>query len=377
MYRGNTFADFVNVGGTRKKDVLFIAEAGVTYHFRATASSDSPYFVLRLGPAAPNESPETATEITGANISITGQNWTASNLSEGHPTIWYEWTAPNHGLIAYQNGTNSSTLVAHHGRIPTISSNLAYSVSSPRPPYVATNVAVTAGVTYYFGISTSPGTNVPFALNFHEKQVALGDLSGALLGGNTHWSLQSNTFFSAPHALQAGPLQPSQSAFIELVIYGPGTVSFRTRITGTSGAMTLAIGNAFSGITSINEYSGHHAWTPRAVTLSSNFTVLRWTMFSRGSDSETATGWIDNLEFTSRPPTPPNLSIRLVSRGSPLLGLQIQAGRITTIDTSTNLLDWMPFTNFLSLATTNRYLQIPPPTNVPTQFFRARVVPYP
>ncbi|MGZ8920668.1 MAG: hypothetical protein ACXW3L_06780, partial [Limisphaerales bacterium] len=259
-----------------------------------------------------------------------------------------------------------------HTKVPTIESNLLSSGSIQASSISGTNVAaVTAGVSYLFGVRAPFSTNIPFNLQFHPKAAALGNLSGALYGGDALWSPQTNVFFSAPDALQSGLLSSNQSAFIELVIYGSGTLQFQTKIDG-GGSIVVAR----SQMRTLTEYRGTHDWTLRTINLSgADYSVVRFTMPATNTSGGTPTAWLDDIEFTSQPPSPPSLVLFSITDAIQLLAMPVQAGRLTTIETSTNLADWLDWTNVLSSTSHYPHFRLPAlPDNTP-QFFRARVTP--
>jgi len=89
------------------------------------------------------------------------------------------------------------------------------------------------------------------------------------------------------------------------------------------------------------------------------------------------TAWLDDIEFILPPPQQPSLIFHLDPNDPDRLlrlSFLLEANRSTTLDISTNLTDWLPFTNLLSPTSTLRSLQFPATNDIP-QFFRARVIP--
>jgi hypothetical protein len=58
-----------------------------------------------------------------------------------------------------------------------------------------------------------------------------------------------------------------------------------------------------------------------------------------------------------------------------MISIQLEANRNTTVDVSTNLTAWLPFTNLFSTFSLSKTIQLAPSTNEVPQFFRARVTP--
>jgi hypothetical protein len=238
----------------------------------------------------------------------------------------------------------------------------------------ATNVAVTAGISYYFGLKTAaPSTNIAFNLLFEPRPVSLGNISGALLGGNAHWSMRTNVFYSAPDALQVGPLESLQSAYIELVIYGGGTLKFRSKVNSSYGSLTVAR----RGASPVN--FGSHDWTLRTIDLpSSDYNVVRITMSALAYQiSGKPSAWLDDIEFdfTSQPRARPSLAVINVAGPQQYIIVPVEVGRRYAIETSTDFTAWSLWTNFLATSSSYPHLRLPPATNTIPHFFRARVSP--
>jgi hypothetical protein len=386
VYRGSTFATMQKVSQPDiYSSVRFFAESNTTYYIRLASQSSTP-FVMRLGPTLTNGGPANPIELTGTEISVMTHNWVSTTVGNIKELIWFKWTAPAHGLLTTWPGTNvfNPGLAAYHGKTPTIESNLMPPLFNtsllPRP---ATNtIAVTEGVSYWLGIYAAPTTNLTFNLLFQEQPISLGTNSDALLGGNHLWSLQADTFFSEPDAFQAGPLtNASEQAWIEMVFHGRGTLRYRTKVTGSTASLEVSTGSwrglpQFPGI----PLPGPHDWRQTSLQLSGSTTVVRWTLWQGGRSrpNPPATAWLDDLEFIPAPPGSPRLSMTLESSTpEPALRFSffLEPNRPTTVETSTNLVDWLAYTNLLSPTLTYQSLDLPIPTNNTPQFFRARVEP--
>jgi hypothetical protein len=79
------------------------------------------------------------------------------------------------------------------------------------------------------------------------------------------------------------------------------------------------------------------------------------------------------VALSDNEPAPPSLSLQLVSPTDGLFDLTLSgaASRLFSIETSSNLSAWQPFTSLLTVTNTTRLLDRMP-TNAPHLFFRAR-----
>lgn len=365
--------------------VQFSAQAGTNYFIRVASLPDAMGpFSLRLGPPPLNENRLFPTPLTGDSVEVISQNWVPS-LSSGDPyqlngMVWYSWTAPANGLLSYSLSSNllNPSVSVFHGKSPTIDSNIASPIRSfivfPFPP-PRTNFAVTENISYLFGIRGTPSTNFTFRLNFTPAETSLGSLNGALLGGDHLWFSQTNVFYSGPEALQAGP-STNREAWIELTFHGRGSVRFRTKLQG-DGTLIVYSGPRSGLPFSISPSYPQHDWTLRTISFNGPTNVIRILVNPPSRRTAPITAWIDDIEFIPPPPQQPNLIFSLNPNDPERLlrlTFQLEANRSTTLDLSTNLIDWLPFTNLLSPSSSFRSFYFPTTNDTP-QFFRARVEP--
>jgi len=227
-----------------------------------------------------------------------------------------------------------------------------------------------------FNLNAQPSTNLSLSLDFEEDPVSLGVYTNVLLGGNDLWFAQTNTVYSAPDGLQAGPLTFGQAAWIEMVFSGPGTVRYRSKLQGQGGVLrveTMPDSNPFPVGPSFTQ----HDWTLRSNVVTGVTNVVRWT-FSTSSRSEPPStfAWLDDIQFIPLAPRQPRLGIFQIPAGALLtLTIQIEANRPTAIEYSANLVEWLPWTNLVSAFNTTRSIQLQGATNDTAAYFRARVNP--
>jgi hypothetical protein len=366
VYRKSN-TDLQRISGIERRSATFSAVANETYYLRLNDDGAELFGrVLRLGPLASNETPTSATKVAGTNVVAGGQNWTANSLSESlQGTVWWEWIAPATGFATWGGGTH---VYGFHNRVPTVHSNVMgtniFAQSS-----AGKRLAVTKGVTYRFGVKLAPSTNVTFTLDFEEELMKLGSPANSLLLGERLWHVQGQTFFSAPEALQAGPITNNEEAAMEMMFFGSGTLKFRTKVLGRSGQLTVS--RFTSGSPTVVKYYAHD-WTARTMELGGDCTVVRWTL----SGTEIS-GWLDDIEFPQEGVKAPEyfFIVRDYAESPALIGIQSAAGRQTAIEVSTNLVDWTLWRNFTSPTTMMRYIPAYDAGSTVPQFYRARVTP--
>lgn len=383
VFRGTAILNLRTVSGYEGRPDSFWADAGETYYIWVTSASlHISGLDLRLGPAVPNELPSTATKIQGTNILAQGQNWTWSSstwFEQLKNRIWWEWTAPGNGLVTVES---SGQVSAFHAKVPTYSSNLVAASSNLLADLAdlvpGEAAGVTGGITYRFGVKSPLSTNVTLGLRFQDADVNVGRHTNALLLGDQLWHSQMETFFSAPDALQAGPLATNEQAAIEFLIYGRGKFTFLSRMSDPSGLLKVNAVNAQGVRAEVAQYSGPHDWTARAVDLPDEFTVIRITLSHTGEFSNSKpTAWLDDIEYPAEAPKIGDLLITYhpLSIQRIQLRLEVQAGRESTIETSADLVDWSPWTNLISHTNVIRSFYLYDPLPQKLQFFRARATP--
>lgn len=380
VFRGNSLATLQKVSTAIPYSVFFDADAGTSYLLRIASSYDKmSSFIMRLGPVAPNETSTNAIELAGTNVQAIVHTWTLPHVQSvpSVPALWYKWTAPSHGLLSYSIPTNNNLLprvLVTHLKRPTFDSNVVgYPARQWQSSPAINTIAVTEGVAYLFSVRSLPSTNLPLNLQFTEVPISLDSSGGYLLGGSSFWFSQTNVVFSGPDALQAGPLEPGEEAWIEMTFPGPGTVRYRSKYDGSFDGLTVA--TPIPGVGSLSSFRDAHDWTLRSLVVTGTTSVVRWTLSQSPYNSPAGTAWLDDIEFIPLPPRRPVLHLSIDSPSSLRLSLFLEANRTTAVDYTTNLLDWIEWTNIVSPYATVRSLQIPVSTDDMPQFFRARVEP--
>jgi hypothetical protein len=369
VFRGDFISAATKVSYRVGAAVQFAAERGTVYHIRvASAPQAASQFRMHLGPAEPNDTAATATELSGIDVIGAAWNWTATGSTyETANRVWWKWTAPDSGILYFSRGTNAAnqSLSIYHAQTPTVNSQV-YNEPVSLPPGRTDRIIVTGGVTYLFELESDPSTNLQLNLHFEKMAAFSKPDAEALLGGKAFWQAQPIPLFGGTNALQAGPLASSEEAWVEMKFQGPGTLQFRTKIrNGYSGRIFVQI--ISPQFRSMLNWANDHDWTPRSISLPSGTSVVRWTFSGAGI------ALLDSLRFEE--PLPPATEPLLVMslHGSNLLRLDVPLGanQPVLLDYSTNLLDWFNWTNLKSATSTVQSFMFAPSPEIPFQFFRS------
>jgi hypothetical protein len=379
VYRGTSFANLELVSEYPSSVANFSAESGSTYHVRICSIVEPHNFALRLGPRASNETPAAAIDLEGSDFTITAQNWTSHGFSASwvrlNHTLWYKWTAPLTGLFSYSTDTNlnSPAVVLYHLNQPTVQSNILAKSPFDYPQLVATNMlVVTAGTTYLIGVAAAPSTNLTFNLDF--LAVDADFPSNALLGGDILPVLQTNSFSSSPTALQLGPLtKTNQTIWIEYTFTEPGILYFKTKKQAPSYVSSLMIdSHPRSPSDTTYSSSSSWSWTEKTYYILSTNTAVRFTFRTFNSALVSpATAWIDDLHFVPYNPRPAHVRVSPKTEGMIEISSDLERYYSHGLQSSTNLIDWVPRAAVRSSTFTN-WIRILPSTNSGSEFFRIR-----
>ncbi len=159
-----------------------------------------------VGSPPPNDAFTQATALNGQRGTVTGSNAAATaetgepnhaNASSPNPSVWYQWTAPTHGILRLDTfGSNfNTTLAAYTGSsvasLTEIASNNDATTVGTNFQQSAVNFPVSEGTAYSIAISGSQGASgniqLHFALNVQEPNPVLnGSFESGTLAG---WTL--------------------------------------------------------------------------------------------------------------------------------------------------------------------------------------------
>ena len=187
------------------KNVFLTAEAGVTYqialcpHFLPQRVFDTEkYFVhLSIDPLVPNHNLQNAIELAGLNASMTG------NLRTAPDGLWWRWTAPQTGPVAFNaqvhEGPLDKAAVSISAAGPSGEQSHVTAASTDQRGRLQTLFHATAGTTYYFH----------FHRHFtwsHEQDLIIGQDHIFSAGLSMALTAQNNDHFEARSILQSPSL---------------------------------------------------------------------------------------------------------------------------------------------------------------------------
>jgi uncharacterized repeat protein (TIGR02543 family) len=153
-------------------------------------------------------------------------------------------------------------------------------------------VSMTAAraVTASFDLTTPPGITLAEAVD--NPSLAWST------SGNAAWFGQSSVSYFGGDAAQSGTVADGQSSTIETAVVGPGTLSYRWKVSSEVGFDFLQF--YFNGVLQAGSISGEVDWAQQSWALPAGNHVLRWTYIkdssaSAGSDA----GWLDQVVYTA------------------------------------------------------------------------------
>ncbi|MCX6991879.1 MAG: M4 family metallopeptidase [Kiritimatiellaeota bacterium] len=125
------------------------------------------------------------------------------------------------------------------------------------------------------------------------------------VGGHQNWFAESNTTHDSVLAAQSGDITDFQQSRLQTIITGPGTLSFRWKVSSEAGWDFLRF---FDGTNQLDAISGEQDWALYSVSLSSGTHTNTWnyTKDSSVSSGQDA-GWVDEVSWapTWTPVVPP------------------------------------------------------------------------
>lgn len=378
----------INIGRPGPASAIeFTAEAGAQYYFQAiTPSTATAPFRARLGLVPPNDSAAKPAPIQiDGELVVRGTTWVAMPSGELPTALWWRWRAPADAMFEVE--ANAQVRVQHEQK-PTIDD-----VVVPDSDFIGgrlgpTNLTmvVTAGVDYLIAAGGSLQRNL--AVNF--KWTPIPRLSARMQEllpnhlrlATTPWISQTADVKVGPDALKAS-VTNGEVAAIEGTFYGRGSLKYWAKV-DTNGPASMEIflpetGRPFPPIKvgtppSPAQIISGSDWRLYTLPLAGPTNVVRWQLRSRTlikpHRSGIATGWIDGVEFVRLPPNRPRLSVQSVDGKQLRLGMSVEFQRNYSIEYSTNFLDWVTWTNFLSTANGPRTFLMPEPEGPVSIFFR-------
>lgn len=158
-------------------------------------------------------------------------------------------------------------------------------------------------------------------------------------GGAAPWKGQDAITHDGSDAAQTGLIYGNQETWMESVVDGPGTLYFWCRVSSEPDFDKVTC--SINGATQFS-LSGQVPWEQRSLSIPPGSQVVRWaytkdTSISMGEDR----AWLDQVTFVSAGSRP---VISAADPGSGTFKLQVlsPAGAPVVVETSTNLVDWLP-----------------------------------
>ena len=159
---------------------------------------------------------------------------------------------------------------------------------------------------YYYWVKSSNGANdsafSPMASGSKAPPFSFAEALNApslewTTGGHAPWFTQKSVTHDGVHAAQSGDIGDDQISWIETSVTGPGTLTFRWRVSSETSCDLLKFYT--NTIHQAGVISGSTSWAQRNFTLSSGTHILRWSYeknarYFNGSDC----GWLDDVQWS-------------------------------------------------------------------------------
>jgi alpha-tubulin suppressor-like RCC1 family protein len=203
--------------------------------------------------------------------------------------------------------------------------------------------------------------------------------SGDLLGVPGWFSEVTNTH-NGIAAAQSGAISNSTDTYLETTVTGPGTLTFWWMVSSEEyfDFLSFYIGSDTPYVARI---SGEVDWEQETFLIGSGSHTLMW-IYAKDPDVSVGedAGWLDQVSFVPTPmPLPVQLGVpTLLPDGSLLFNFFTTNGNSLTVtdpagltfEASSNLVDWIPLTNAVSVTNGSAQLLDPNATNSAARFYR-------
>jgi hypothetical protein len=287
--------------------------------------------------------------------------------------------------ISAENAPSLASFEVFHGNRPTLDSNVVAMIAPPfgNSPDVTNTpkVVVSGGVEYHIAVSAPPiTTELRLKLTFESLEEFSGASASILeplfRSGTSPWIAESNVFHFLPGALEVTRNSSSDAGYIEAVFPGPGTLTFWWKSDGGV-ADELSVFVNKPPVERIfpptPRISGTNGWSFQSVALPNGTNVVRWTADASvlAKSRPPAKAWLDDVQFTSSPPLPPQFLTSKIDNNGFHFAFISEASRTYSVEISTNLRQWIDWTNFYSATSSVNSFAFPT-TNLDAVFFRGK-----
>ncbi len=195
--------------------------------------------------------------------------------------------------------------------------------------------------------------------------------------GNAEWFAETNITEDGIAAAQSGRITNSQSSELQTTVIGPGTLTFRWMVSSEEyfDLLSFYIGSETNAAASI---SGEVDWEQESFDIGPGTQTLSW-IYSKDPDVTVGldAGWLAQVNFT--PTLQAELGLPTIQADGTLLfsiyntngtALSLSNSSCVLFEASSNLVDWTPLTNALTLTNGSVQLSDPSASNSPTRFYR-------
>lgn len=382
IYRGESLTNLVlewNYSGNSTQYVFLYA--GVEYALRISSTTDrigDVFVQVGYQPPPINDDFTNATELTGESLEIKGTTeWSSlesgesplawDHYSGGWYSVWWRWTAPSNGVFLVTNQPVPSVPGPPFPPTPAPSVGppffQMYTGTAISNLTQVTNVAygspgdaqlfrLTGGVTYYFRVSRRTFSSAPFAFRiFRVQPPENDDFANRILVAGTSFTVVASNHFATVEP--GDPLRhelSQQTLWWRWIAPESGTYTF----TGwhRTGVFT---GDAITNLVLV--------YAPQSGG-SNTFNAVAGTEYQIGAT--TMSNFAGDVGFRLNLVSPELAAAPIRAR---LLILRLPTERASIVETSTNLVDWLPF-NTNSPSTGE--LRIEPKHDDTQRFFRVR-----
>jgi hypothetical protein len=195
--------------------------------------------------------------------------------------------------------------------------------------------------------------------------------------GNAAWFAETNITQDGIAAAQSGRITNSMYSELQTTVTGPGTLTFWWMVSSEEffDFLSFYIGSGTNEAASI---SGEVDWEQETFLIGPGSQTLSW-IYAKDPDVTVGqdAGWLDQVSFI--PALPAQLGVpTLLSDGSLLFDVYTTNGNSLALsnpssvlfEASSNLIDWIPLTNALTLTNGSALLRDPSASNAPVRFYR-------
>lgn len=192
--------------------------------------------------------------------------------------------------------------------------------------------------------------------------------------GQTNFVGQTNLLQEGLDAGSSGSVSNNQQSWTEVLVHGPGELSFLWKVSSENGFDRLLFLIDEVEQTAI---TGTVDWTPQTATVAAGPHRLRWSYVKDGSDAVGLDrGWLDDVNYRPAPDViqPMYLtSARVRQRdGWFQTDLVCGTGTVCVVVSATNFVDWVPIERVTNTTGTYRLLDSNALTR-PIRYYRARL----